>query len=95
MLRWINKKTFLEYQQFLKDQEEDWEFRKRQYAAIPDPDWLAPGIRVRVNQTSGFHRGARGVVVFVEPTGIRAWVLRDGDSSAKYFWRTELDPEKT
>ncbi len=48
------------------------------------------GDRVLVNQTSGFNKGAEGIVEFVEPNG-RIWVLRDGSSGPVYFYPTELD----
>ena len=52
------------------------------------------GGRVVVNESSGFNRGARGVVEFVEPSG-KVWVLRDGASSPVYFHPSELDKEET
>lgn len=48
------------------------------------------GDRVRVNETSGFNKGAEGVVEFVEPSG-RTWVLREGSSGPVFFYPSELD----
>lgn len=49
------------------------------------------GDRVRVNSKSGFNPGATGVVKYVEPNGLRIWVLRDGASSDVFFHSKELD----
>ena len=55
------------------------------------------GDRVIVNQTSGFHKGATGVVSFVEPQARlgeqdgRVWVFRDGSNRDVYFHLRELD----
>lgn len=48
------------------------------------------GDRVEVNQHSGFNKGAKGVVEFVEPSG-KVWVLRDGAGSEVFFYPEELD----
>lgn len=48
------------------------------------------GDRVEVNNQSGFHRGAKGIVEFVEPSG-KVWVLRDKCVSAVFFYPKELD----
>jgi hypothetical protein len=50
------------------------------------------GTRVIVNQSSGFHKGARGVVKFQEPLG-RVWVERDNSGSDMWFYPYELDAE--
>lgn len=52
------------------------------------------GDRVKVNQQSGFHRGATGTIAFVQPGGLsndRIWVDRDGASSAVFFLPYELE----
>lgn len=67
---------------------------------LPDPRLpeygrrLKVGQRVRVNDGSGFHRGAFGRVEFQEPTHEgRVWVLRDGALTPAYFYPRELDDE--
>lgn len=47
--------------------------------------------RVRVLQSAGFSRGARGIVTEVE--GNQIWVLRDGAGSPAYFLECELEHE--
>jgi hypothetical protein len=47
--------------------------------------------RVVVNESSGFHVGAKGTVKFVEPSGQIIWVIRDGATTPVYFRNTELD----
>lgn len=49
------------------------------------------GVRVNVNQRSGFHKGARGVVQFQEPNEGRIWVLRDGADGPVFYYGYELD----
>ena len=49
------------------------------------------GDRVKVKQTAGFHKGASGVVEFVEPSGEKIWVTRDGASSPVFYYGEELD----
>jgi hypothetical protein len=49
------------------------------------------GERVVVNESSGFHVGAKGTVKFVEPSGQIIWVIRDGATTPVYFRNTELD----
>jgi dCMP deaminase len=49
------------------------------------------GNRVIVNETAGFHRGARGEIKFIEPSGQTIWVHRDGSSSLVYYRPNELD----
>lgn len=51
------------------------------------------GDRVRANSNSGFHKGAVGTIEFVEPSGRKVWVLRDGARCAVYFHPEELEPE--
>ncbi|AVH85268.1 hypothetical protein RsoM2USA_340 [Ralstonia phage RsoM2USA] len=51
---------------------------------------LKRGDRVLVNNKSGFSKGSRGTVEFVEPVE-RIWVLRDGSSSPVFFYDYELD----
>lgn len=48
------------------------------------------GMRVLINENSGFSKGARGAVVFVEPSGKRVWVHRDRASSPCFFMPHEL-----
>ncbi|WP_373034090.1 hypothetical protein [Sulfurovum sp.] len=49
------------------------------------------GDKVRANQEAGFNRGATGVVKYVEPTGDKIWVLRDGASGDVFYFHYELD----
>lgn len=51
------------------------------------------GDRVAVKYTAGFHKGAHGVIEFVEPTYTRIWVLRDGSSTPVYYSPDELEYE--
>lgn len=48
------------------------------------------GDRVQANLYAGFHKGAKGVVQYVEPSG-KIWVLRDGASSDVFYHSVELD----
>lgn len=48
------------------------------------------GMRVTINESSGFSRGGLGTVVFVEYLGKRVWVHRDGSSSPCFFLPHEL-----
>lgn len=50
------------------------------------------GMRVLVNNKSGFNQGARGYVEFQEPANGRVWVMREGASAPVYFWPFELEP---
>ena len=57
---------------------------------------LVAGDKVLVNQQSGFHKGARGVAVFVEPLAQyyqrgQVWVLREHAASPVWFFVYELD----
>lgn len=49
------------------------------------------GDKVLANQKAGFNRGAVGVVKYVEPTGDKIWVLRDGASGDVFYFHYELD----
>ena len=49
------------------------------------------GDKVLANQKAGFNRGATGVVKYVEPSGQKIWVLRDGTSSDVFYFHYELD----
>lgn len=51
------------------------------------------GDRVVANQNAGFHKGAHGVVEFVEPSGKKVWVLRDHATTPVYYHPDELDFE--
>lgn len=51
------------------------------------------GDRVVANYTAGFHKGAHGVIEFVEPSYQRVWVLRDGSTTPVYYSPDELDYE--
>lgn len=51
------------------------------------------GDRVRASENAGFHRGATGVVEFVEPSYKRVWVLRDHSTSPVYYAPVELEYE--
>ncbi len=46
------------------------------------------GHTVRV--VAGFNVGARGIVEFVEPSGEKIWVLRDGASTPVFYHPSEL-----
>jgi hypothetical protein len=63
-------------------------------APVPRPQ-LRIGDRILVNQSAGFHRGARGAVVETPPGRDHypgcLWVLRDGAGSAVWYHRMELD----
>lgn len=51
------------------------------------------GQRVVALDHAGFHRGARGAVMFQEPAGgpaCKVWVLRDGASSEVFYYDHEL-----
>jgi hypothetical protein len=48
------------------------------------------GDRVQVKQTAGFHKGATGVIDFIEPLG-KVWVTRDGAGSPVYYHNEELE----
>lgn len=48
------------------------------------------GDRVRVTQSASFHKGAIGVVEFVQPSG-KVWVLRDNSGSPVYYHADELE----
>lgn len=43
-----------------------------------------------VQVIAGFNVGARGVVEFVEPSGQKVWVLRNGASNPVYYHPDEL-----
>jgi hypothetical protein len=51
------------------------------------------GDRVRATENAGFHRGAVGVVEFVEPSYQRVWVLRDRSGSPVCYAPNELEYE--
>jgi len=51
------------------------------------------GDRVRATNNAGFHKGAVGTVEFVEPSGKKVWVKRDGSTNAVYYHPEELVPE--
>lgn len=65
----------------------DYEVRRPR---LPRATNLKRGDRVRVNDRSGFSKGSKGTVEFVEPVE-RIWVLRDGASSPVFFYDYELD----
>lgn len=44
----------------------------------------------RVKVVAGFNVGAHGVVEFVEPSGEKIWVLRDGASTPVFYHPKEL-----
>ena len=44
----------------------------------------------RVKVIAGFNVGATGVVEFVEPSGKKIWVLRDGASTPVFYHPSEL-----
>lgn len=43
-----------------------------------------------VKVIAGFNVGARGIVEFVEPSGEKIWVLRDGASTPVFYHPSEL-----
>ncbi len=43
-----------------------------------------------VKVVAGFNVGARGIVEFVEPSGEKIWVLRDGASTPVFYHPEEL-----
>lgn len=51
------------------------------------------GERVVVKMNAGFHKGAHGVIKFVEPSGNRVWVIRDGASTPVWYSPMELERE--
>jgi hypothetical protein len=61
------------------------------YIEAGEKKTMKRGDRVKVNETSGFNKGAVGTVEFVEPNGKQIWVLRDGSSSPCFFHPNELD----
>ena len=54
---------------------------------------FSKGNRIVVRDTAGFHRGARGVIEFVEQNG-RCHVLRDGASATVFYDPSELKLEE-
>lgn len=71
--------------------------RKQEEAAKPLPVRIEHdfdrGQHVEVLQTAGFHRGATGVVAFVQHRGLetdRIWVDREGAGSAVWYHPSEL-----
>lgn len=50
------------------------------------------GVRVLVRNTAGFHRGAKGIIEFVEPNGT-VWVVRDGSNTPCWYKQEELQFE--
>lgn len=47
----------------------------------------------RVVSIAGFHKGAMGVVKYIEPNGQKIWVLRDGSNGDVWYSPRELSPE--
>jgi len=60
---------------------------KPKHEPPPAPVYI-PGDRVKASDKCRFHRGFKGVVSYVEPSG-RLWVRRDGTSSDCFY-----DPEE-
>jgi hypothetical protein len=58
---------------------------------IPEIHTLRVNDRVKVKQTAGFHKGATGVINFIEPRGTRIWVTRDNSGSPVYYHPDELE----
>lgn len=48
------------------------------------------GDRVQATMEAGFHKGAKGVITYIEPTG-KCWVRRDGASSDIWYDAGELE----
>lgn len=63
----------------------------KQDALNMEPRKIQIGDRVVANQTAGFHKGAEGVVQFVEPNYEKVWVLRDRSSGPVFYHPSELD----
>lgn len=63
----------------------------KEQAEARKPRKIAIGDRVKANDTAGFHKGAEGVVQFVEPSYEKVWVLRDGSSGPVFYHPSELD----
>jgi hypothetical protein len=61
------------------------------FDAVTNQKFFFRGTRVRANSTAGFHKGATGTVEFVEPSGQKIWVLRDGSSGPVFYIPSELD----
>ena len=53
------------------------------------------GDRVQATQNAGFHKGAKGVINYIEPSG-KCWVRRDHASTDVFYEQDELEllPEK-
>jgi len=60
-------------------------------AQIAPPRQLQIGDRVRVTKNGGFHRGAEGVIQFIEPSGEKVWVLRDHSTTPVWYAPIELE----
>lgn len=60
-------------------------------AQITPPRQLQIGDRVRATNKAGFHRGATGVIQFIEPSGEKVWVLRDGSTTPVWYAPQELE----
>lgn len=54
------------------------------------PEDMKIGCRVLINQSSGFSKGYKGIIEFIEPRGI-VWVNRDRSGGALAFYPHELD----
>ena len=69
------------------------EYERKEQAGKPRP--IQTGDRVKANDKAGFHKGAEGVVQFVEPLldyeKTKVWVLRDRSSGPVYYMPYELD----
>jgi NTP pyrophosphatase (non-canonical NTP hydrolase) len=47
------------------------------------------GDRVKTTQAAGFHKGAEGVITYIEPSG-KCWVRRDNSGSDVWYSADEL-----
>lgn len=58
----------------------------------PEPKKITKGCRVKVTNNSGFHKGATGLVEFIEPCEDgKIWVLHDGADKPCWFRLEELE----
>jgi hypothetical protein len=54
------------------------------------PKGMEVGSRILINDDSGFSRGHKGTIQFVEPLG-KVWVRRDRSCCNMFFYPYELD----
>jgi hypothetical protein len=54
------------------------------------PKGMEVGSRILINDDSGFSRGHKGTIQFIEPLG-KVWVRRDRSGGNMFFYPYELD----